>query len=120
VKAAPDLDFITVKADDTSLSRFAKMLQKVYRNLVLVINGNIGFGDGTHADNINGSWVSVTFASANTDTTITHNLGRIPVGYIVMTKSQACDVYTGSVSATKSQITLRGTVAGTTVTLFII
>jgi len=99
---------------------FIQTLQKQWRNLVSVINGNIGFGDGVHADNVNGVWASVNFPLANTDVTVTHNLGRLPVGYIVMTKSQAGDVYTGSVVATKTQITLRCSTAGTTVSLFIV
>lgn len=95
------------------------MLRGVYQSLTNVINGNLGFGDGTNADNISGVWKTVVFAAPNADTVVTHNLGRVPVGYIPMSKVAACDVYTGSVAPTKTQLTLRGTVA-TTVTLFIV
>jgi len=109
----------TVETLQKQGSLFFQMLQKIYRNLANVINGNLGFGDGTNADNISGVWQTVTFAVANADQTITHNLGRIPVGYIVMTKNQVGDVYTGSIVATKTQITLRCTTTAT-VSLFII
>lgn len=119
MQATPSLDYIPPKPEQ--LGRFAQMLQKWMRNLVtLVINGHIGFGDGTLRDNLDGAWATTTFALANTDVTLTHNLGRVPVGYIVMTKSQAGDVYTGSIASTKTQITLRCSVAGTTVSLFIV
>lgn len=102
------------------LPRFARMLQTLWQHLAFVVNGQIGFGDGTNSDNINGVWVPATFGLANTDLTLTHNLGRIPVGYITMTADRATDIYTGSVAATKSQITLRSSVANAVVNFFIL
>lgn len=100
---------------------FYKGFKRVWEQAARVINGGLSFGAGTTKDNIDGAWVTaVTPGAPNTDFVVTHNLGRIPVGYIVMSKSAACDVYTGSVGATATQLTLRGTVAGVTVTLFIL
>jgi hypothetical protein len=119
MKVTPTLDFTVVSLKQSSLNRFVAMLRQVYQNLTQVINGRIGFGDGTKSDNLDGVWVTATFASANTDTTFTHNLGRVPVAYFVAKKSKSCDVFTGTLAWTSSQITLQGTVAGTTVLLFI-
>lgn len=119
MKTTPSLDFTSVRADSTSLKRFATMLQKVHQQDAKVINGKLGFGDGTKADNIDGAWATVTFASANTDTTITHNLGRVPVGYHVVSKSASTDVFNGVAAWTTTQITLQSSVAGVTVKLFI-
>jgi hypothetical protein len=105
--------------DKPSLSLFANAVLRVWQLMCQVVNGGISFGNGSSFDNISGIWSTVTFAVANADQTITHNLGRIPVGYIVMTKNQAGDVYTGSVAATSTQITLRCTTTAT-VSLFII
>jgi hypothetical protein len=98
------------------------ILQTAWKNLVsLVINGHIGFGDGSKSDNIDGVWVSIsTPGSINTDFTVTHNLGRVPVGYLAMTKSAACDLYNGSIAWTSTQMTLRATTAGVTINLFVI
>jgi hypothetical protein len=105
----------------SNLSRFARMMLTLWQNLAYVLKGQIGFGDGTNLDNINGFWATVPDTGlANTDFTITHNLGRIPVGYITMTASIATDIYTGSVSATKTQITLRSSAAHAAMSLFII
>lgn len=119
MKAVPNLNFTPLVPTKSSLDTFVSMIRGVYQNLVKVLNGNVGFGDGTNPDNISGVWATVVFPAPNTDVTVTHNLGRIPVGYIPMTKLAACDVYTGSVAPTTTQLTLRGTVA-TTVTLFIV
>jgi hypothetical protein len=119
MQATPSLDFIPTKPKE--LNSFAQMLQKSWRNLTTLINNKIGFGDGTLHDNIDGVWANVVApAGANTDFTITHNLGRVPVGYWAMQKDRACDVYTGSVAATTSQITLRATVASAVLRLFIV
>ena len=120
MQIVPNLDFTTVSPTQSGLDKFVQMISKVYRNFATAFNGNIGFGTGTQSDNINGVWKTVTFAVANTNVTIVHNLNRIPVGYIVMTKSQAGDVFTGSITSTKTQITLQCSVAGTTVSLFIV
>jgi hypothetical protein len=120
MKATPNLNFTTISPTQSALDNFVQMIKNVYQNLVTVINGNIGFGDGTNSDNISGNWATVITPNvANTDFVITHNLGRVPVGYLVMIKSAAVDVYTGSAAATKTQITLRATVTSVTIKLFI-
>jgi hypothetical protein len=119
MKVTPTLDFTVVQPEQSSLSRFVIMLRQVYQNLARAVNGHLGFGDGVNPDNLDGVWVTVTFTSANADTTFTHNLGRVPVAYFVAKKSQACDIFTGTLAWTSSQMTLQGTVAGTTVLLFV-
>lgn len=120
-RIVPNLDFVALLPTKASLSNFLQMLRKVYTNLALTFNGKIGFGDGTNFDNISGTWANTTAPAApNTDFTITHNLGRVPVGYWVMQKDRACDVYTGSVAATTTQLTLRATVASAVLRLFIV
>jgi hypothetical protein len=103
---------------DKSFKDLVTVIQQYWSNLVTVLNGNVSFGNGVLSDNISGSWVSVTFSAANTNTTIAHNLNRLPVAYIPMSKLVTCDVYNGSVAPTKTQITLKCTVA-TTVLLWI-
>lgn len=103
-------------------SQFIVALNNYWTRLAKVVNMHISFGNPTSgSDNVDGVWASVvTPGVANTDFTITHNLGRVPVGYIPMTKSAACDIYTGSVAATTTQLTLRATAIGVTVPIFIL
>jgi hypothetical protein len=121
MKAIPNLNFTTVEPSHKSLKAFVGMLKSIYQNLTLVVNGNLGFGDGTNSDNVSGSWINVVAPAApNTDFTVTHNLNRLPVGYWAMQKDRACDVYTGSVTASKTTLTLRATVASAVLRLFVV
>lgn len=96
-------------------------VRKAHELLARAINGRLSFGDGVERDNLDGEWISVTTpATPNTDFVVTHNLGRLPVGYWLMRKSAACDIYTGGTAATVTQLTLRATVASVDVVLFII
>lgn len=98
-----------------------QMLQKLWQLMTSVLNGQVSFGNGTNPDNIAGVWISVTSpVVANTDFTVTHNLNRIPVGYLTMEVDRVNVVYTGSVAATKTQITLRASVASAVLKLFIL
>lgn len=97
---------------------------------VLVGNTSPGNGDGTvdangqplafDMDNMCGRIIRVgsnanpnalpnAWAGSNLDTIITHDLNKIPYGYIVIAKSGPCDVYWGSVVATPTTVTLKNT-----------
>lgn len=85
------------------------------------MNGQLSFGDGLSPDNINGRWVDVVSpVGANTDFTVSHNLGRLPVGYWIMQSDKSCNIYTGSIAATTTQLTLKADVASATLKLFVI
>jgi len=115
LKIANQLDFVPEN------NNFASMLSKLWRRLAKVVNGGISFGDGTTADNINGVFVDVTTpGSANTNFNITHNLGRLSVGYIMLGKAAAVDVYDGTGTNTKTTTSLRATVANVAIRLFVI
>lgn len=95
-------------------------LAKLYRIISLIINGKIEFGDGVSLNNIAGSWINVVTPPApNTDFVVTHLLGHLPSGYLVMQKSASVDVYTGSVAADNKTLTLRATVGNVTIRLFV-
>ena len=107
--------------DKAWLRDFALTLRRQHEEIARALNGRIGFGDGTDSENIEGTWVSVTTpGTPNTDFTVTHGLGRLPVGYLVMSKAAAVDVFDGSVAATISQITLKATVGSVAIKLFIV
>lgn len=95
------------------------MLKQAWERLTRVINGNIGFGNGVVIDNIDGAWANATTGLANTDFTLVHNLGRVPIGYLLVQSDIATVVYTGSVAATTTNITLKATGATATIRVFI-
>ncbi len=121
MRATPNLDFTVIEPTLKSLKAFVGMLKSIYQSLTLVINGNLGFGDGTSPDNLSGSWINVVAPAApNTDFTVNHNLNRLPVGYLTMQKDRATDVYTGSIVSTKTQLTLRSSVASAVLRIFVV
>jgi len=101
-----------------------RKFRNVYNRIQTAVNGNIEFGNSTSgAGNIRGTWVTVaTPGAANTDFTITHNLGKPATGYIVMTKNAACDVYTSPTANPNptTQLILRATGSTVNLTIFVI
>jgi hypothetical protein len=49
------------------------------------------------------------WAGSNINTTISHNLGRIPIGYRIERKSAACDMFDGTTTWTNTTISLQVT-----------
>jgi Zn-dependent oligopeptidase len=74
----------------------------------------------TFTDNIQSTQVTVTFgAAANVDTTINHNLGRIPVSFQVFC-DRAAHIYKGTVAWTATTITLKSDTANAVATILIV
>lgn len=100
----PILDKLTYpfldEIQDDNVKEFIKGLLKGYNKVIERINNRI--------------IVSQLFTNADTDYTITHNLNRIPEGYYCVDIDQAGVLYNGTVAATRTEITLKCNVAGTT------
>ena len=77
-------------------------------NLVLAVNGNLTFND-----NFAGVFVSGTVGT--TSTAISHNLGSIPIGYIVVNQNSPAIIYSSgtSWSATTIYLAASTTTSGT-------
>ena len=105
----------------TMIERFTHAtLNSRWATLAQAVNHHISFGDGENADNIDGVWASVTTpVTPGTDFTITHNLGRKPVGVDLKQKDMPVDVYTGSTPWNGQTITLKATAASAVIKLFI-
>ena len=84
------------------------VIDRFAQNVADTLNGGIDF----HT-NFNGSLVNAIFTSTNTDTAVSHNLGRIPTGYIPTSKTAAMHIYTGVAPWTKTVMYLRADVVGT-------
>ena len=95
-------------------SQFARIISEV-------VNGRLTFGDGIDYDNVAGKWIDYTTnATPDTEDTIAHGLGVIPVGYIVFKQSKAGSLYTGATAWTSSNIYLKCNVASMAVRIFIV
>ena len=86
----------------------ARYIAIIFDQLQRLLNNGLGF-----ADNFDAKIVSMTFSSANADTTIGHNLSRVPSGYVVLSSTAALSVYNGSRASTAQNLTLRANATGT-------
>lgn len=86
-------------------------------------DGTLSLGtaaNGTTAGKLNAVYVTYTTnATANTADSVTHTLGRVPVGYLEVRCSNSGTLYDGGVAFTSSTISLKCTTASNTVTVLI-
>lgn len=88
-------------------SDVTKVLQKVHK----VLSGNVSYGNLNPLDK--GRNIDIYPATAttpgvvNTQFAVNHGLNRIPVGFHVVNKNGAVDVYDSGTAWTKSQIFLK-------------
>lgn len=106
---------IAGSSSDPWTNSFFRLFRNKWTQLVTLLNGQIGIGNGTTIDNINGVWVTVTTTQANF--VVTHNLGRVPVGWQIWSKNGFEDLK--FISSTTTTLTLAGLNGGVSVLLFI-
>lgn len=84
------------------------------------LNINGATADGTKSYNFDAVWVSyVSNATPDTEDTVPHSLGRIPLGRIVMTADKAGSVFDGATTFTSANLFLQSDVATLTVNLLV-
>jgi hypothetical protein len=98
-------------------------LRQIYEQLATAFNGNIEFGNPTSGPaNLRLVWASLTTPGApNTDFTVTHNLGRPAVAYIVTTTNQYVNLQTSPTANPNpnTQIILQASVASAVITMIL-
>ena len=102
-KVTASTDFDRVKPED-----LPKFLSLFGEQVVQVLNNGLDF-----QSNFNCALISVTFSAANTDTAVSHGLGRVPTGYLIYSRSTAMDVYDGVTAWTSDTLYLRTSTTGT-------
>jgi hypothetical protein len=99
------IDDISNVADVDQVKRFVTQFQI---NCKEVVNGNIDF-----TDNCRTALVSVTFTATNTNTSVSHGLGRVPRGFILVGSSVAMNVYNGSGTTDGTSLSVKADATGT-------
>lgn len=92
---------------------FMKHTSIAVGDAVDALNGNLEFDS-----NLDTKTVTVTFKTANTDLAITHNLGRIPTGYLPSKQSANMVVFDGTKQATTTVSYLQSSAPGTITLIF--
>jgi hypothetical protein len=103
---------------------------KQHQDVAQTLNGGVEFGGPNQVStdnpsgsiNISGSWVDTTTPGvANTEFTVTHNLGRIPVGILVVSVDKAAIIYASRrADWTKTQLFLKSDQATVALVGFVI
>lgn len=107
--------FIFPKPTTRQEQDFYQTTQDFVTQVIKILNRGIVF-----KDNVNCRTISYTSnGSANTEDGITHTLGKVPTGYIVVSQNKAGVVYNGSSTWTTTTIYLKNSVATVAVTIII-
>lgn len=100
ITASSDID--RVKPED--LPRWTSICLE---NIISTVNGKLDF-----QTNFNQKTVSVSFSAADTDTAVSHGLGRAVTGYILVGASAAMSLYDGSSGGTDQVLYLKSSATG--------
>lgn len=86
-----------------------------------VVNGLLQFGDLDGNDrNMYGEMQQVSFGLAATEIRVRHNLGKVPIGYLVLRNENGGVVFDGGSTWNSQFIYLQSTTANNNVLLFIL
>jgi hypothetical protein len=97
----------------------------ITRNHARILSGHISYGSApVNTDlsrNIDGVWATVAdTGTANTTFSVTHVLGRVPIGFHVMRNNTAGVVYDSGTAWTSTTMSLKCSVAHAALTLFLV
>ena len=120
--------YATNKFDESrDLSTNIRNYDTDFNTVFNCLQGRVRFGSGntgSTGENISGTWLTITTnAIANTESTFTHNMGAVPVAYMVMGQDKAGNLYQLSSTGTAwttSTISLKCSVASVTFKLFLL
>ena len=75
--------------------------------IAFIINGNLDLIQNLKMETLN-----VSFPSAGSEQDVRHRLGRVPVGYLVISRSAAISVYDGSNDWNQNSLFVRSSAPG--------
>ena len=110
--------------DFDKLNDYLNILDDDINALFNLSHSRIRFGagtDGSRGENVSGEFqVVADTGSANTEFSITHTMGAVPIGYLVTNIDKGAVIYDSGTAWTTTQIHLKSTVANCAVTVFLL
>lgn len=100
-----------------------RRLEQDMSQLFECLKGRVRLGTGTDGDrgeNIAGEFQVVTSSTADTQFTVSHGLGAVPIGFIVTKINKGGVVYDSGTTWTDTAIYLKCSAATATMTLFLL
>jgi len=75
----------------------------------------------TLQDNVKGGFVEhTTDATPDTESTVIHDLGYVPIGYFILKQDKAGSLFDGATAWTRDKLYVKSDVASLTVRLFVL
>ena len=110
--------------DFDKLNDYLNLLDDDINALFNLSHSRVRFGsgsDGARGENISGTFqVFTSNAVADTEDTIAHEIGAVPIGFIVVNRDKSGVLYDGGTAWTSENMYLKSSVAETTYTIFVL
>lgn len=108
-----------------AIDKFTERGVRDHTEQVNKVLSNISFGQTVDnkdlSQNMDGWWASVTTpGSANTEFTVPHGLGRVPVGFLIFSRTKAGTTYKSTTAWTTSNIYLKDDQTSDPLVIFIV
>lgn len=105
-------------------NQYEKNLDSDIASLFTALKGRVRFGsttDGHRGENISGEFqVFTSNATPDTEDTVAHTIGAVPVGYIVLKQDKAGSLYMSGTAWTSSNVYFKCDVASVAFTIFLL
>jgi len=93
-------------------------------NIFNVFKGRVRFGDansGSNGENIQGQFQVFTSSSTvDTEFSVSHTVGAVPIGWLLVSKDKAGDLYKGDTEWTSDTVYFKSSVASVSYTIFLL
>ena len=110
---------LSTEREQTALVDFLQQAARVANNITF-LDRDGAITNGLKAGNLDAVWVVYTSnASADTEDTVAHNLGRIPLGIFVGIPDKSSVIYSGPTTWTATNLFLRASAATTITNLLV-
>jgi hypothetical protein len=119
LKIAKSFTYNTGADLESNMRRLEQDLSQIFE----AFKGRVRFGtgaDGDRGENISGEFQVVTTSTANTAFSVTHSLGAVPIGFLVINNNTKGVVYDSGTAWTDTTISLKCSEATATLTLFLL
>lgn len=100
-----------------------RRIEQDLTQLFTLSQGRIRFGNGItteRGENISGEFRTIVTTTADTEVTVPHTLGSVPIGYLVINIDKGGVIYDSGTAWTKTNIYIKCSSADTTAKVFLI
>ena len=114
----------SIQNDKTDVKKLYISLVNDIKKIIDCLSGRVRFGtgtDGARGENIAGEFqVIADTGNINTEFTVTHTVGAVPIGFLMINSDKGGVVYDSGTAWTSTNIYLKCSAANAAITIFLI